>query len=162
MAEEEPSLPHVVIIGGGFGGLRTARKLSGARVRVTLVDRNNHHLFQPLLYQIAMAGLSPADIAYPLRAVFAAEATRRCCSARHGHRRRQRGEIQLLDGAKLSYDYLVLAAGARTNYFGKEDKWRRTRLGLKSIDDAIEIRRRVLMAFEAAERERTTRRASGC
>jgi len=145
--------PHVVIVGGGFGGLTAARALARAPVRITLVDRQNHHLFQPLLYQVAMAGVSPADIAVPIRSIV------------HGQENVQvlLGEVErvslgertarLSDGADLGYDFLVIAAGARTNYFGNEDRFLPHSLGLKSIEDALEIRRRVLLAFEAAERE---------
>lgn len=144
--------PHVVIVGGGFGGLAAAKALGNERVRVTLVDRANHHLFQPLLYQVAMAGLSPADIAVPIRSVlkhndntqvFLAEVTRIDLAARTVH---------LDSGSTLTYDYVIIAAGAKTNYFGHDD-WSRHALGLKTLDDAVEIRRRVLLAFEAAERE---------
>ncbi len=146
-------MPHVVVVGGGFGGLRVATSLARAKVEVTLIDRWNHHLFQPLLYQIAMAGLSPADIAYPLRSalrtqdnaeVLLGEVTGVDTGAR---------EVELADGERISYDYLVVAGGAKTNYFGHDDDWAPHAIGLKSIDDAIEIRRRVLLAFEAAERE---------
>jgi NADH dehydrogenase len=145
-------IPHVVIVGGGFGGLTAAKSLRHAPVRVTLVDRANHHLFQPLLYQVAMAGLSPADIAVPIRSVLSeqenvqvllADVTGIDLSARH---------CRLDAGGTLAYDYLVVAAGAKTNYFG-HDEWTRHALGLKTVDDALEIRRRVLLAFEAAERE---------
>lgn len=145
--------PRVVIVGGGFGGLTLARALKGAAVRVTLVDRMNHHLFQPLLYQVATAGLSPADIAYPIRSalrnqdnasVLLGEVTSVDWRAR---------EIVLHDGARVAYDFLVIAAGASTNYFGHDGDWKTHTLALKSIDDAIEIRRHVLLAFEAAERE---------
>jgi NADH dehydrogenase len=144
--------PHVVIVGGGFGGLEAAKSLRRARARVTLVDRSNHYLFQPLLYQVALAGLSPADIAEPIRsllsrqknaAVFLGEVTR-VDLTRHC--------IELDEGSLLAYDYLILAIGAKTNFFG-HDEWARQSLGLKTIDDALEIRRRVLLAFEAAERE---------
>jgi NADH:quinone reductase (non-electrogenic) len=144
---------RVVIVGGGFGGLTLARALKGAALRVTLVDRMNHHLFQPLLYQVATAGLSPADIAYPIRSalrnqenarVLLGEVTSVDWSAR---------EIVLHDGARVPYDFLVVAAGASTNYFGHDADWKAHTLGLKSIDDAIGIRRHVLLAFEAAERE---------
>ncbi|HEX7670284.1 MAG TPA: FAD-dependent oxidoreductase, partial [Polyangiaceae bacterium] len=146
-------MPHVVIVGGGFGGLTAAQSLRHAPVRVTLVDRSNHHLFQPLLYQVAMAGLRPADIAVPIRSVLSeqdnahvllADVTAIDLSARH----------LLLDavGNTVSYDYLVVAAGAKTNYFG-HDEWTRHALGLKTVDDAVAVRRRVLLAFEAAERE---------
>jgi NADH dehydrogenase len=142
----------VVVIGGGFGGLTLAQELGKAPVELTLVDRQNHHLFQPLLYQVAMAGLSPSEIAMPIRSVL----------------RHQRNTLVLLDevvnidlatrkvllrnGEPLTYDYLVVATGARTHYFGHDD-WTQFAPGLKSIDDAVEIRRRVLLAFEAAERE---------
>ncbi|HEV8309026.1 MAG TPA: NAD(P)/FAD-dependent oxidoreductase [Methylomirabilota bacterium] len=144
-------LPHVVIVGGGFGGLYAAFALDGRPVRVTLVDRRNHHLFQPLLYQVATAGLSPGDIAQPIRhilrripnvAVVLAEAT-----AVDLTRRR----LVLADG-ELAYDALILATGASHAYFG-HDEWRPLAPGLKTIEDALEIRRRVLLAFEAAERE---------
>jgi len=146
------SLPHVVIIGGGFGGLRAARRLAHVPAQVTLVDRNNYHLFQPLLYQIAMAGLSPADIAYPLRSVVSQQENAQVLLGEATDIDVDERRIELNDGAQVSYDYLVLAAGARTNYFGNEDRWSPHSLGLKSVDDALEIRRRVLMAFEAAER----------
>jgi NADH:ubiquinone reductase (H+-translocating) len=156
-----PAAPHVVIVGGGFGGLAAAKALKGAPVRVTLVDRANHHLFQPLLYQVATAALSPADIAAPIRAAL----------------RNQRnttvllGEVTGVDLAgravtlapnpeagetaddRLAYDYLILAPGAVTTYFG-HNEWAKDAPGLKSLDDAIEVRRRVFLAFEAAERER--------
>jgi NADH dehydrogenase len=143
--------PHVVIVGGGFGGLYAAFALSGQPVRVTLVDRRNHHLFQPLLYQVATAALSPGDIAQPIRhvlrgsrnvAVVLAEATAVDLSRRR---------LVLADD-ELSYDYLILATGASHAYFG-HDEWRPLAPGLKDIEDALEIRRRVLLAFEAAERE---------
>jgi NADH dehydrogenase len=145
-----PSRPHVVIIGGGFGGLEAAKALRRAPVRVTLVDRRNHHLFQPLLYQVATAGLSAPEIAAPIRQVL----------------RRQRNVTVLLgtvteidvdarrvvleDGV-LDYDYLIVAAGAQTSYFGHDD-WEAHAPGLKSVEDAFEVRRRILLAYEAAER----------
>jgi NADH dehydrogenase len=144
-------IPHVVIIGAGFGGLTCAQALKRARVEITIVDRANHHLFQPLLYQVAMAGLSPADIAAPIRSIL----------------RNQKNVTVLLDEAtdvdfnnqtvelrdsKLKYDYLVLATGGRTSYFG-HDEWETFAPGLKDLDDAVEIRRRVLLAFEEAEKE---------
>lgn len=143
---------HVVVVGGGFGGLGVAKALRRAPVRVTLVDRSNHHLFQPLLYQVAMAGLSPAEIAVPIRSVL----------YRHENARVLLDEVlkvdianrtvQLRESDSLHYDYLVIATGARTNYFG-HDEWAALAPGLKDLDDAVEIRRRVLLAFEAAERE---------
>jgi NADH dehydrogenase len=152
MAQEMDARPHVVIIGGGFGGLTAAQSLAGAPVRVTLVDRTNHHTFQPLLYQVAMAGLSPSEIAQPLRAVLKgvrnvtvlmAEATKLDLKAR---------EVVLDDGATLCWDFLIVACGAQTSYFGHEE-WKEAAQGLKSIQDAVDIRERVLMAFELAERE---------
>ena len=142
---------HVVILGGGFGGLWATRALAAAPVRVTLVDRTNHHLFQPLLYQVALAGLSAPDIAAPLRQIL----------------RRQRNVTVLMDearsidaqarrvelaGASLDYDWLVVATGARHAYFG-HDEWSEDAPGLKTLGDALRIRRRMLAAFEAAERE---------
>ena len=146
---------HVVIVGGGFGGLTCARALARADVDVTLIDRQNHHLFQPLLYQVAMAGLSPSEIAVPIRSivrkqknigVLLAEVERIDLEARQVYYSPAPGD------EPLDYDYLVLAPGARTHYFGHSD-WELYAPGLKSIDDAVEIRRRVLLAFEAAERE---------
>ena len=142
--------PRVVVVGAGFGGLEAARALARAPVEVTVIDRHNYHLFQPLLYQVATAALSPADIAEPIRVVL----------------RRQRNATVLLDevtgidlamrrietrsGASQGYDYLVLAAGSQYSYFGHEG-WPKLAAGLKSVDDATSIRRRVLLAFEAAE-----------
>jgi len=144
---------QVVVVGGGFGGLACARALARANVDITLIDRQNHHLFQPLLYQVAMAGLAPSEIAAPIRSVVRKQANIRVLL----------GEVTNIDlaahtvsyepaGAPLHYDYLVLAPGARTHYFG-HDEWELYAPGLKSIDDAVEIRRRVLLAFETAERE---------
>ena len=147
----QPSkIPHVVIIGGGFGGLAAAKALANAPVRITLVDRRNHHLFQPLLYQVAMAGLSPAEIASPIRSVLRGQANATVLLA----------EVTGIDlaihrvalaGGELTFDYLVFAAGAQNHYFG-HDSWSEHAPGLKSLDDALEIRKRVLLAFERAER----------
>lgn len=145
--------PHVVIIGGGFGGLKAARELARAPVRVTLVDRQNHHLFQPLLYQVAMAGLSPADIAIPIRTVFRGHDNVRVLLAEVTGVDLGKRRVELRDGEHLGYDYLVVASGATTNYFGHEASWRPVAMPLKKVDDALEIRRRVLLAFEAAERQ---------
>ena len=149
--DDGPALPHVLILGGGFGGLAAARRLAGAPVRITLVDRRNHHLFQPLLYQVATAGLSAPSIAAPLRQIL----------------RRQDNVTVLLDEAldvdldarrvrcghgTLDYDFLIVATGATHAYFGHDD-WARWAPGLKTLDDAFAIRRRVLLAFERAERE---------
>ena len=143
--------PHVVILGGGFGGLTTARALAKAPVRITLVDRRNHHLFQPLLYQVATAALNPSDIAYPIRAVLAKQANARVllADARAIDPARR---IVTLDDGELAYDYLVVATGATHSYFG-HGEWAAHAPGLKSIEDALEIRRRVFVAYEAAERE---------
>lgn len=145
------ALPHVVIVGGGFGGLTTAQALAEAPVRITLLDRSNHHLFQPLLYQVAMAGLSPADIAAPIRSVLRHQANVQVLLAEVTSVELASHRVRLADG-DISYDYLVLATGGKTSYFG-HDAWEAVAPGLKSIDDALEIRRRVLTAFELAERE---------
>ena len=142
--------PHVVIVGGGFGGLAAAKALAGSPVRITLVDRRNHHLFQPLLYQVAMAGLSPAEIASPIRAVLRGQKNVTVLLAEvtgidlASHR-------VALAGGELTFDYLVFAPGAQNHYFG-HDAWQEHAPGLKSLDDALEIRKRVLLAFERAER----------
>ena len=143
--------PQVVIVGGGFGGLNAAKTLRDAPVDVLLIDRRNHHVFQPLLYQVATAGLSPGDIASPIRWIL----------------RRQRnlqvwlGEVTKIDvdhkivhltDGDAPYDYLILAPGATHSYFG-HDEWQAFAPGLKTLEDALDIRRRVLLAFEQAERE---------
>ena len=153
------SEPHVVIVGGGFGGLNAARALRNARVRVTLVDRRNHHLFQPLLYQVATAALSPADIAYPLRSVLARQKNATVLLADAVGVDREKRELLLADG-RIPFDYLVIATGARHAYFGHDD-WESNAPGLKSLEDALDVRRRILLAFERAEREtdETLRRA---
>lgn len=149
-------IPHVVIIGGGFGGLAAARALKTAPVRITLVDRTNHHLFQPLLYQVAMAGLSPADIAAPIRSVLHKQKNVTVLLAEAVGVDFANNTVQLADG-QLRYDYLILATGGRTSYFGNEH-WEQFAPGLKDLDDAVEIRRRVLLAFEAAEKENDAER----
>lgn len=143
--------PHVVIVGGGFGGLNAAKELEFTNVRVTIIDRHNHHLFQPLLYQVATAALSAPDIASPIRKVL----------------RDQDNTTVLMDevldfdlvgqrvitsAAEIEYDHLIVAAGMRTHYFGNDD-WEERAGGLKTLDDALEIRRKVLLAYESAERE---------
>ena len=144
--------PHVVILGGGFAGLYAARRLSDAPVRVTLVDRRNHHLFQPMLYQVATAALNPARHRrpHPLGAPEAEE--RRGAAGRGTASRCRRPAGAAADGASLAYDYLIVATGAQHSYFG-HDEWEPMAPGLKSLGDALEIRRRVLLAFERAERE---------
>ncbi len=145
------STPHVVIVGGGFGGLEAAKALRRAPVQVTLVDRRNHHLFQPLLYQVATAALSPAQIAAPLRSILRKQRNATVLLAEARGFDLAARELVLADG-KLGYDFLVVAAGASHAYFG-HDEWAGVAPGLKSIEDAIEIRRRILVAYEAAERE---------
>jgi NADH dehydrogenase len=143
---------RVVIVGGGFGGLEAAKALAGAPCEVVLVDRANYHLFQPLLYQVAMAGLSPAEIASPIRAILAdAENVRVLLDEVTGVDLEAR-RVSLRAEEPLAYDWLVLAVGAQTSYFG-HDEWEKAAPGLKRIEDALEIRRRVLYAFERAERE---------
>ena len=145
---------RVVIIGGGFGGLYAARALRRAPVDVTLVDRRNHHLFQPLLYQVASAALNPSDIAYPIRAALRRQRNARVLLAEAESIDVDR-RIVTLDDGELEYDYLIVATGATHAYFG-HDEWAEHAPGLKSIEDALEIRRRVLLAYEAAERETVT------
>jgi NADH:ubiquinone reductase (H+-translocating) len=144
-------MPHVLIIGGGFAGLNAAKGLGGvAGIDVTLVDRTNHHLFQPLLYQVAMAGLSPADIAAPIRSLL----------SRYRNIRVLQGDVTsidltrktvVVDFGELTFDYLIVACGARHSYFG-HDEWEEFAPGLKTVEQATEIRRRVLSAYETAER----------
>lgn len=148
----EPTNPQVVILGAGFGGLYAAKALGGAPVRVTVVDRRNHHLFQPLLYQVATAGLNPADIAAPIRSILRSQANTAVIMAEALAIDTAGRTVVLADGA-LGYDYLVVATGATHSYFGN-DAWAVHAPGLKSIEDALEIRRRVFLAYESAEREK--------
>jgi NADH dehydrogenase len=141
----------VLILGGGFGGLAAARALAGAPVEVLLLDRTNHHLFQPLLYQVATAGLSPAEIASPIRRILWRQANARVELAEATGIDPAARRVRLPDG-EVSYDYLVLATGTTHSYFGHAD-WAPHAPGLKSLDEALDIRRRVLLAFEEAERE---------
>jgi NADH dehydrogenase len=149
--QNESSEPRVVIVGGGFGGLRAAQRLARAQCRVTLIDKRNHHVFQPLLYQVATAGLSPADIAAPIRGVLRGQANVNVVL----------DEVERVDvnervvwgmNGEYRYDFLILAPGATHTYFGN-DAWEHIAPGLKTLDDALEIRRRVLMSFEEAELE---------
>ena len=148
-APTDQSLPHVVVVGGGFGGVAAARELAGAACKVTLVDRRNYHLFQPLLYQVATAGLSPADIATPIRSLFQLQSNVRVLLGEVVGVRLASREV-MIGRSSLSYDYLVVATGAQHSYFGKDD-WAPYAPGLKTIEDATEIRRRLLTAFERAE-----------
>jgi NADH:ubiquinone reductase (H+-translocating) len=150
MEDGPASRPRVIIVGAGFGGLEAAKKLSCEDVKVIVVDRTNHHLFQPLLYQVATAALSPADIAAPVRAILSECRNLEVILA----------EVQSVDVAakkiktgevELAYDYLILATGARHSYFGHPE-WEPLAPGLKSLEDAVEIRRRILLAFEYAEK----------
>ncbi|MBA5777097.1 NAD(P)/FAD-dependent oxidoreductase [Stappia sp. F7233] len=142
--------PSIVIVGAGFGGLAAARALKQANAQLTLIDRRNYHLFQPLLYQVATAALSPADIAWPVRALLSRQKNVRVAMGRVTGVDSVLRHVQLDDGRHIPYDYLVLATGARHAYFGRDD-WSAHAPGLKKIDDATEIRRRVLTAFERAE-----------
>ena len=150
MASDPP--PHVVIVGGGFGGLYAAKRLRRAGVRITVIDRRNHHLFQPLLYQVAMAGLSPGDIAYPIRSILRRQDNTRVLLAKVSAVELATRTVRTEDGDAVPYDYLILAPGVRHSYFGHEE-WEPFAPGLKSLEDALEIRRRVLLAFESAEHE---------
>ena len=150
-AFDNPAFPHVVVLGAGFGGLTFAQRLPSSLARVTVVDRQNHHLFQPLLYQVATAGLAAPDIAQPIRSILRRKPNLNVLMA----------EVQaidlaarkvILDRGELGYDYLILSLGGHTGYFGHPD-WERHAPGLKSLDDALRIRRTVLLAFERAETE---------
>ena len=143
-------VPRVVILGGGFAGLSAAQGLHGADVSVTLIDRHNYHLFQPLLYQVAMAVLSPGEIASPIRGVLSRQKNVRVLLA-EARSVDTASRTVTLDQGSLEYDYLVVATGAAHAYFG-HDEWSSIAPGLKTLDDALEIRRRVLLAFETAER----------
>lgn len=143
-------LPHVVIVGAGFGGIATAMALRTTACRVTLIDKHNYHLFQPLLYQVATAGLSPSDIATPIRSVFRDQENIRVMLHEVTGVDKQTQRVLLRDAEPLAYDYLVLATGARHSYFGK-DEWAQFAPGMKRIEDAIAVRAKLLKAFEAAE-----------
>lgn len=143
--------PHIVIVGGGFGGLYAAKRLAKQSVHVTLIDRRNHHLFQPLLYQVATAGLSPGNIAAPLRGILVRQARVRVLLGEVRDLDAKANAVVLADGSRIEYDYLIIATGASHSYFGK-DEWAKYAPGLKTLEDALEIRRRVLMAYEQAER----------
>ena len=144
------SKPHVVIIGAGFGGLEAAKKLACTDVRVTVIDRTNYHLFQPLLYQVATAALSPADIAAPIRAILSKCRNVEVILAEVESVDVDAKKVKTVD-LQIDYDYLILATGARHSYFG-HGEWEKLAPGLKSLEDAVELRRRILMAFEYAEK----------
>lgn len=150
-SEESESLPSVYIVGGGFAGIEAARQLAGMPVQVTLLDRRNHHVFQPLLYQVATASLSPGDISAPIRSVLRDQKNCDVALAEVTGVDLE-GRRLFVRGGYVSYDYLILAAGATHAYFGNDD-WAEIAPGLKSLEDAIDLRRRILLAFESAEYE---------
>ena len=154
------SKPHVVIIGAGFGGLEAAKKLACKDVRVTVIDRTNYHLFQPLLYQVATAALSPADIAAPIRAILSKCRNVEVILAEVESVDIDAKKVKTVD-LQIDYDYLILATGSRHSYFGHSE-WEKLAPGLKSLEDAVELRRRILMAFEYAEKitDENARRAA--
>lgn len=151
---------RIVIVGAGFGGLEAAKRLKGARADITILDQRNHHLFQPLLYQVATASLTPAEIAWPIRAIMRHRSEVTTLLALVTGVDTDKRQVRLSDGATVPFDTLILATGARHGYFG-HDEWEPFAPGLKTIEDATRIRSRILLAFEAAERERDPeRRAS--
>jgi len=152
MTEQVQGLHHVVIVGAGFGGLETTYRLAGAGVRITLIDRRNHHLFQPLLYQVATASLATSEIAWPIRHLVRDRPEVTTLFANVNGIAAARRCVLLEDGAEVSYDTLVLATGVRHAYFG-HDEWEPFAPGLKTLEDATTLRRRILVAFERAERE---------
>jgi NADH:ubiquinone reductase (H+-translocating) len=152
LADHPQPRPRVVIVGGGFAGLNAAKGLARLPVDVTVVDRRNHYTFQPLLYQVALAVLSPADIAQPIRTILRRQKNTQVLMDEVVAIDVNARQVSLSSGASLKYDYLVLATGATHSYFGK-DEWAPLAPGLKTIEDATEIRRRVLLAFELAERQ---------
>ena len=158
--DAQMSSPHVVIIGGGFAGLSAAKALRGTSVRVTLVDRRNHHLFQPLLYQVATATLSPGDIASAIRWILRRAENVRVILGSADAIDPVARRVHLEDGATIDYDYLIVGTGSRHAYFNHPE-WERYAPGLKTLEDALEIRRRILLAFERAERETDPRQAAG-
>ena len=149
---KQTSLPHVVIVGGGFGGLYAAKSLKDAPVKVTLIDKRNFHLFQPLLYQVATGTLSPADIASPLRVILSKHKNTQVLLDKVIDIDPEAKKVFLEDREELDYDALIVATGVSHHYFGN-DKWQNDAPGLKTVEDALEMRRRIFMAFEAAEKE---------
>src|SRR6202453_1231446 len=144
--------PRVVVVGGGFAGLSAGMALADMAVDVTLVDRRNHHTFQPLLYQVALAVLSPADIAQPIRSILSKKQNIEVLMDEVVGIEADSRRVLLRSGANISYDYLILGTGSTHSYFGHDD-WAQCAPGLKTVEDATEIRRRVLLAFELAEGE---------
>src|SRR5882724_9295611 len=145
------ALPKVVIVGGGFAGLGAARALRSAPVDVTVVDRRNYHLFQPLLYQVATGSLAPGEVAAPLRGILGRQRNTRVLLGRMEDLDPKDKRVLLADGASLQYDSLIIAVGSQTSYFG-HDAWKEWAPGLKSIDEAVNVRHKILYAFEVAER----------
>ncbi len=152
MIKPENGKPRVVIIGGGFGGLRAAKELKNKPVDVTLIDRKNHHTFQPLLYQVATAVLSPGEIATPIRRILNRAKNIEVVLGEAVSIDKKTKLVRLDDLSEITFDYLIVAAGARHSYFGN-DEWEESAPGLKTVEDALEIRRRVLLAFELAEKD---------
>ena len=150
MQSSERKKPQVIIIGAGFGGLEAAKKLACKDVRLTIIDRTNYHLFQPLLYQVATAALSPADIAAPIRAILSKCRNVEVVLAEVESVDVETRQVKTPDRI-FDYDYLIVATGARHSYFGHEE-WEKLAPGLKSLEDAVELRRRILLAFEFAEK----------
>src|SRR5437868_2703451 len=144
--------PRILIVGAGFGGLAAAMQLGSTRAQVTVIDKRNYHLFQPLLYQVATAALSPADIAVPIRSILRDHSNTRVLLDEVISVDRAARKVATRSGAELSYDILVVATGSKDNYFGHPD-WHRYARGLKSIEDAQAIRRHVLLCYERAEME---------
>ena len=144
--------PQVVVIGGGFAGMACVRALRRADVEIKLIDRRNFHLFQPLLYQVASGGLSPANIAAPLRSIFRKQKNVQVLLGEVADFSIAERAVRLVDGAAVPFDYLVVATGSTHHYFGRDAEWEQLAPGLKTIEDATEIRRRILSAFEQAER----------
>lgn len=142
---------HVVIIGGGFAGITAAKNLSSKDFKVTIIDKSNHHLFQPLLYQVATAALSPGDIAVPIRSVFTNQQNVNVVLGKVVSISKSDRVVQLADGDLISFDYLIVATGAKYNYFGNDD-WEKNAPGLKSVNDAIRIRERILLSLEEADK----------
>ena len=148
-----PQHPRVVVIGAGFGGMYAARALDSTSVRITVVDRHNHHLFQPMLYQVAGAALNPSDIATPIRRTLRGEAHTEVVLADVASVDAAAKAVRMVDGSSIDYDYCIIATGIETSYYGNDEAWAPLAPGLKTLDDALDIRQRVLLAFEQAERE---------